>query len=188
MATEFPWQRFGLFTPSTTARSDCIRLEMFKRAVKAKISDDYGVTHVLYDGVAPALTGLRDSSVQACTLLYTSLVKNMHENELRVRAVQRKNRLRWLPDAPTTGQQGYPDLDTKDAFINTEAPKGPPPAVIAKLESALRKTIQDPTLRRKLEDLEVQPIFMDSRQTQQWLEEEVLEFSTLIRETGLAGK
>jgi tripartite-type tricarboxylate transporter receptor subunit TctC len=165
-----------------------LQLEMFKRAAKAKNGKDFGVTHVPYNGVAPALTGLRDGSVQACTLPYTGLVKNMHGKELRVLAVQSKSRLRWLPDVPTTGQQGYPDLDTNDAFINIAAPKGTPPAVLAKLEAAIQKTMQDATVQKKLEDLEVQHVYMNSRQTQQWLEDDVRKFSAIIRDAGLGAK
>lgn len=165
-----------------------LQLEMFKRAAKARNGKDFSVTHVPYNGVAPALTGLRDGSVQACTLPYTGLVKNMHGKELRVLAVQSKARLKWLPDVPTTGQQGYPDLDTNDAFINIAAPKGTPPAVVARLEAAIQKTMQDAAVQKKLEDLEVQPVFMNSRQTQQWLEDDVRKFSTLIRDAGLGTK
>jgi tripartite-type tricarboxylate transporter receptor subunit TctC len=165
-----------------------LQLEMFRRAVKAKTGKEYGVTHVPYNGLAPALVGVRDGSVQACTLPYTALVKNLNGKELRVLAVQSKNRLPWLPDVPTTGQQGYPELDGNDAFINIAAPRGTPEPVVAKLEAALQKTMKDPTVRKKLEELEVQSLFMGSRETQKWLEEDVRKFSTIIREAGLVAK
>jgi tripartite-type tricarboxylate transporter receptor subunit TctC len=162
-----------------------LQLEMFKRAVKTRTGRDYNVTHVPYNGVAPALTALREGSVQACTLPYTSLVKNLHGKELRVLAVQSPRRLPWLPDVPTTGQQGFAELDGNDAFVNVAAPRGTPPAVVARLEAALQKTMQDPAVVKKLEELEVQPVFMNSRETQRWLEEDVRRFSALIREAGL---
>ncbi|MDB5859941.1 MAG: putative Bug-like extra-cytoplasmic solute receptor, family [Ramlibacter sp.] len=165
-----------------------LQLEMFKRAVKAKSGKEFDVTHVPYNGLAPALTGVRDGSVQACTLPYTALVKNLNGKDLRILAVQRGARLPWLPDVPTTGQQGYPELDGNDAFINITAPKGTPPAVLAKLESAIQKTMQDPAVRRKLEEIEVQPVFMNSRETEKWLEDDVRRFSAIIREAGLAVK
>jgi len=165
-----------------------LQLEMFRRAVKAKTGKDYGVTHVPYNGLAPALTGVRDGSVQACMLPYTALVKNLNGKDLRVLAVQSKARLPWLPDVPTTGQQGYPELDGNDSFINVAAPKGTPEPVIAKLEAALQKTMQDATVRKKLEELEVQTLFMGSRETQKWLEDEVRKFSPIVREAGLGSK
>lgn len=88
----------------------------------------------------------------------------------------------------TSGQQGYLEVDGNDPFINVAAPKGTPEAVIAKLESALKKTMQDATVRKKLDDLEVQSPFMGSRDTQKWLEDAVLKFSTIIRDAGLSKK
>jgi len=165
-----------------------LQLEMFKRVVKAKTGKDFAVTHVPYNGVAPALTGIREGSVHACMLPYTALVKQLHGKDLRVLAVQSAQRLPWLPDVPTTGQQGYPELDGNDAFVNIAAPKGTPPAVIARLESAIQQAMQDPVVRKKLEDLEVQIVYMNSRDTQKWLEHDVRKFSTIIREAGLVAK
>lgn len=165
-----------------------LQLEMFRRAVKARSGKDYAVTHVPYNGLAPALTGVRDGSVQACMLPYTALVKNLNGKELRVLAVQSKGRLPWLPDVPTTGQQGYPELDGNDSFVNIAAPRGTPEPVIARLEAALQKTMQDATVRKKLEELEVQTLFMGSRETQKWLEDEVRKFSPIVREAGLGSK
>lgn len=165
-----------------------LQLEMFRSVVKTRTGKPYNVTHVPYNGLAPALTGVRDGSVQACMLPYTALVKNLNGKDLRVLAVQSKNRLPWLPDVPTTGQQGYPEMDGNDSFVNIAAPKGTPDAVIARLEGALQKTMQDPVVRKKLEDLEVQTLFMGSRDTQKWLEDEVRKFTTIIRDAGLTTK
>ena len=165
-----------------------LQLEMFRSVVKARSGRNYNVTHVPYNGLAPALTGIRDGSVQACMLPYTALVKNLNGKELRVLAVQSKARLPWLPDVPTTGQQGYPEMDGNDSFVNIAAPRGTPDAVIMRLEGALQKTMQDATVRKKLEELEVQTLFMGSRDTQKWLEEEVRKFSTIIRDAGLSTK
>lgn len=165
-----------------------LQLEMFKRAVKAKTGKDFSVTHVPYNGLAPALTGVRGGSVQACTLPYTALVKALSGKELRVLAVQRATRLPWLPDVPTTGQQGYHELDGNDAFVNITAPKGTPAPIVARLEAAIQKTMADATVKKKLEELEVQAVYMNARDTQKWLEEDVRKFSGIIREAGLAVK
>jgi len=165
-----------------------LQLEMFRNVVKTKTGKNYNVTHVPYNGLAPALVGIRDGSVQACMLPYTVLVKNLNGKELRVLAVQSKARLPWLPDVPTTGQLGYPEMDVNDSFVNIAAPKGTPEQVIVKLENALSKTMQDVNVRKKLDEMEVQAIFMGSRETHKWLEDEVRKFSTIIREAGLSTK
>lgn len=165
-----------------------LQLEMFRRAVKAKTGHEFNATHVPYNGLAPALTAVREGSVGACTLPYASLVKQLNGKDLHILAVQSNKRLPWLPDVPTTGEAGYPELDNNDAFVNIDAPKGTPPAVVAKLEAAIEKAMQDPTVRKKLDELEVRPVFMNSRETKKWLEEDVRRNAAVIREAGLEAK
>jgi tripartite-type tricarboxylate transporter receptor subunit TctC len=165
-----------------------LQLIMFEQAVKAKTGHAFAVTHVPYNGLAPALTGIREGSVQACVLPYTSLVKNMNGKDLRILAVQRGKRLPWLPEVPTTGEQGYPELDGNDQFVNVDAPKGTPQPVIAKLESAFKQAMQDPTVRKKLDNLEVMPVWLGSRDTEKWLEEDSKKYGALIRDAGLVAK
>lgn len=162
-----------------------LQLEMFKRLVKAKTGADFVVTHVPYNGLAPALVGLKDKSVQACTVPYTSLLKQLLGNDLRILAIQREKRSSFIPNVPTTGEQGYAEMDANDAFVPVAAPKGTPPAVIAKLEGAFRQVMKDPVVLNKLEELDIQGVFLDSKETRRWLEDDVKKFSTVIREAGL---
>jgi len=54
-----------------------LQLEMFKSLVKRKHPNaPFNVTHVPYNGVAPALTALRAGDVDACVLPYSGLIKN----------------------------------------------------------------------------------------------------------------
>ena len=165
-----------------------LQLEMFRRAVKAKTGHALNATHVPYNGLAPALTAVRAGNVDACTLPYTSLVKQLNGKDLHILAVQSNKRLPWLPDVPTTGEAGYPELDNNDAFVNIDAPKGTPPAVVAKLEAAIEQAMQDPTVRKKLDDLEVRTVFMNSAETKKWLEDDVRRIGGVIHEAGLEAK
>ena len=162
-----------------------LQLEMLKSQAKAK-GKTLDVTHVPYNGVAPALTALRSGDgVQACTLPYSSLVKNLDGGEIRVLAVQRPKRLPSLPHVPTSGEAGFPGLDGNDAIVNLSAPKGTPAAVLRKLEDAVRAAMEDPAVIRRLEEIDVQPIFVSAPDVRKWLEDDVRKFSTIIREAGL---
>jgi len=174
------------FCSTGTGGLNHLQLEMFKRLVKAKTGKEFNVTHVPYNGLAPALVGIRGHSVQACTLPYTALVKNLEGKDLRIVAVQAAARLPSLPNVPTTGEQGYREMDSNDAFVNIAAPKGTPDPVITKLEGAIRQTMEDPAVRKKLEALDIQVVFMNARDTQKWLHDDVRKFSAIIRDAGLA--
>ncbi len=162
-----------------------LQLEMFKREVAAT-GPAMDVTHVPYNGLAPALTALRaGGDVQACTLPYSALVRNLHGSEIRVLAVQRPKRLNSMPDVPTTGEAGFASLDGNDAFVNLSAPKGTPPAVLQKLERAVQTAMQDPAVLKRLEEIDVQPVFVASGEIRTWLEADVRKLSGIIRDAGL---
>lgn len=161
-----------------------LQLEMLRSEAKAG-GKSLEVTHVPYNGVAPALTALRAGDVQACTLPYSALVKNLHGKELRVLAVQRSRPLASMPDIATTGASGFPGLDGNDQYVNLSAPKGTPPTVLQKIEAAVRKAMQDPAVVKRMEEIDVQPTYLGMAETQKWLEDNIRTFGSVIREAGL---
>jgi tripartite-type tricarboxylate transporter receptor subunit TctC len=144
------------------------------------------LTHVPYNGLAPAVVALKENVVQACTLPFSSIVKKLDGNGIRIIAVMRPKRLPAIAHVPTTGEEGFPELDGNDAMVNVAAPAGTPQPVLTKLEDALRKSLQDPKTHEKLEELDVQPTFVDSTATKEWLEQDVRKFSSIIHKAGLA--
>jgi tripartite-type tricarboxylate transporter receptor subunit TctC len=165
-----------------------LQLEMLKGLVKTKTGSDFNVTHIPYNGLAPALVGLRGGNGDVCNLPYASLVKNLHGKELRVIAVQRPKRLPSMPDVPTTGEQGYPEMDANDAFVNIAAPKGTPQPVLDKLESAILGAMRDPVVRKKIEELDIEVLDMNSRDTRKWLEADVKRLGDIVQKAGLVLK
>jgi tripartite-type tricarboxylate transporter receptor subunit TctC len=166
-----------------------LQLEMFKGLVKRKqAGTPFNVTHVPYNGVAPALTALKAGDVDACVLPYSALVKNMDGAGLRVIAVQRGKRLPALPNAGTTGEQGFAEMDGNDQLVTLSAPAGTPPQILRKIESALRSAMSDSSVFATLTDMDVQPTFVKSADAQKWLEDDVKKLSTIIQEVGLGAQ
>ncbi|HUX24969.1 MAG TPA: tripartite tricarboxylate transporter substrate binding protein [Burkholderiales bacterium] len=144
------------------------------------------LTHVPYNGLAPAVVALKENVVQACTLPFSSIVKKLDGNGIRIIAVMRPKRLSIIPKVPTTGEEGFPQLDGNEAMVNFAAPAGTPQPVLAKLENAIRIALQDPKTHEKLVALDVQPGFVNSAATKEWLEQDVSKFSSIIHKAGLA--
>ena len=163
-----------------------LQLEMFRFAVHQKHPDSkFDITHVPYNGVAPALTALKAGDVDACVLPYSALVRQMDGNGLKVIAVQRATRLPALPNAPTTGEEGYPELDGNDQLVTVSAPKGTPGPILRQLEAAFRSAMSDPGVQKSLVELDVQPRFVGSEEARQWLERDVKKLGLVIHQAGL---
>lgn len=177
----------GLSVCSTGASGlNHLQLEMFKFAYQQKHPGrKLNITHVPYNGVAPALTAMKAGDVDACVLPYSSLIRQMDGAGLHVIAVQRGKRLPALPNAGTTGEQGYPELDGNDQLVTISAPAGTPAPVMQRLETAIHDAMNDPAVAKSLNDLDVQPKFVGSADARKWLEEDVKKFSGVIRQAGL---
>jgi tripartite-type tricarboxylate transporter receptor subunit TctC len=164
-----------------------LQLEMFKGLVKRKHPNvKFNVTHVPYNGVAPALTALRAGDVDACVLPYSGLIKNTDGAGIRVIAVQRGKRLAALPKVATTGEQGYAEMDGNDQLVTLSAPANTPQPVLQKLETAVQSIMAEPAVISSLNDIDVQPVFVKADDAQQWLQEDVKKLSPIIQESGLA--
>ena len=76
--------------------------------------------------------------------------------KVRALAVTGAVRSSELPDVPSMAEAGYPDVDVY-LWSGFFAPAGTPPAIVAKLEAALRQAIQDPDVSSKLKAMAVNP-------------------------------
>jgi tripartite-type tricarboxylate transporter receptor subunit TctC len=67
-------------------------------------------------------------------------------------AIATKKRSPLLPDVATSHEQGFPDFDCAP-FYAVFAPKGTPKEIVDKLAAALSKGLDEPAVRKRLEDL-----------------------------------
>ncbi len=74
----------------------------------------------------------------------------VQSGQLRALAVLDKERSEFLPDVPTSVEQGLPDLTTASA-AGIMAPKGVPEPILKKLESVFMKSLQNPEHLDKME-------------------------------------
>lgn len=89
----------------------------------------------------------------------SGVVKPMRAKQARVLAVTDKERSRFIPDAPTTAELGYPAI-ISSSTRGIVAPKGTPEPVVRKLAEVLAKSMNDPDHKKRMDDggLGVKPI------------------------------
>jgi len=71
-------------------------------------------------------------------------------------AVTGSKRSSEIPDVPSMAEAGFPDVDTQ-LWSGFFAAVDTPPAIAAKLETALRRAISDPGVSEKLKGMAVTP-------------------------------
>ena len=61
-------------------------------------------------------------------------------------------RLATLPDLPTSAEAGLPDFEAQ-GWNGLFAPKGTPPAIIAKLNAAAKAAVESEAVKKRFHDL-----------------------------------
>ena len=109
-------------------------------------------TRVAYRGTGPALNDLVAGQVDFGCDQIVNLVPQIQAKTIKAMAIATPERSPSLPDVPTTKEAGLPDYQVS-AWNAVFAPKGTPPAIVAKLAGALDKALDDETTRKRLLDL-----------------------------------
>lgn len=112
--------------------------------------------HVPYKGAAPALNDLMGGQIDAMFIDIASGLQYVKSGKLRALAVSSTTRHPVLPDVPTFAESGYSGFEV-GAWNGVVAPRGTPPAVIAKLNEAFRTTVNDPAVSAWINSMTTSP-------------------------------
>ena len=107
---------------------------------------------VAYRGTGPVLNDLVGGQIDFACDQIVNLVSQIQAGSIRALAIATEQRSDALKDVPTTKEAGLPDFQVS-AWNAVFAPKGTPPEVVAKLNAALVKALDDEGTRKRLMDL-----------------------------------
>ena len=100
------------------------------------------MTTIPFRGTGPAMTELLAGRLHVMCDQTTNTVEQIKGGGIRALAVTTPARLDVLPDVPTTTEAGMPDLQVA-IWHGLYAPKGTPPAIIARINQALLVALKD---------------------------------------------
>jgi tripartite-type tricarboxylate transporter receptor subunit TctC len=112
------------------------------------------MTHINYNGSAPALTDLIAGQIEIMFDPLQSVLSNVQGGKIRALAVSSKARSPVVPDVPTIAESGYDGFETT-AWWGVFAPAGLPDALAASLVSEIEHIVASEAFRSKLEPLGV---------------------------------
>jgi tripartite-type tricarboxylate transporter receptor subunit TctC len=107
---------------------------------------------VHYRGGAPAVQDLVAGQIDLVVADLTTSLPQVRAGQLKAYAYTGKTRLAVAPDIPTAEEAGLPGYTTS-VWSALWAPKDTPPAVIARLNSAVVNAPGDATIKQRMTDL-----------------------------------
>ena len=122
------------------------------------IEKAFGVdlTEVPYKGTGPAMTDLVGGQVDFMCDQTTNTSAQIKPGKVKAFAVTTSERVKSLPDIPTTTEAGMPELKV-GVWHGLYAPAGTPEAVVKKLTDALAAALKEPKVIEKMADLGTAP-------------------------------
>lgn len=108
------------------------------------------MTQVPYKGATAAAAGLAGGQTQVMFIAHSLALPYLPNGRVRPIAFAGGKRSAAFPDLPTVAEAGVPGYDYS-SWIALFAPKGTPPAVLARLRGEASKVLRIPAVKERLE-------------------------------------
>lgn len=140
------------------------------------------VTHVPFAG-SQVVTSLLGGHIDAVVQLPGALTPHVKAGTLKIIGALSSTREPAFPAVPTALEQGF--KFQADMWRGVAVPKGTPPAVVARLEDAIRKTVNSPEFKAQGERLGFLPAFQPSADFGKTIATEDATLSIVMEKAGL---
>jgi tripartite-type tricarboxylate transporter receptor subunit TctC len=133
------------YSSSGTGGIGHLQMELYK-----SLSGTF-VTHIPYRGAGPALNDTVAGQVPMIFDNLPSALPFIKDHRLVPIVVAAPQRLAALPDVPTFKEVGLEPVN-RMAYYGIYGPKGMPREVVDKIHAAVKKALEDPAVRKRIED------------------------------------
>jgi len=161
--------------PTTT-----VRLGMEKFLYEAGIK----LTCVPFKGSAPAAIAVAGGHIPVLTSATSEALPHVQRGDLRVLLTCADVRSKQLPDVPTGKEKGF-DVNFP-VWHTVFAPRGTPPAILAKAEEMLKKVAEDKEFVSTMTKMESEPFFVSAKDFADYWGKERGWIGEVVKKIGLA--
>jgi tripartite-type tricarboxylate transporter receptor subunit TctC len=151
--------------------------EMFQKTAAVKF------THVPYKGAAQGSTDLIGGQIQMYMSSVPTLIGYVKNGKMRALAVTSAKRTADLPSVPTVAESGFKGFEAVTWF-GVAGPAGLPKDVVAKLNGAFNKALQDPEVRKKLASQGADALGGTPEQFAKLIHDDIGRWGKIVKESG----
>jgi tripartite-type tricarboxylate transporter receptor subunit TctC len=145
------------------------------------------LTNVPYKGTGPALTDLLGGQVDLLCDQTTQTIPYIKDGGVKAYGTTTLKRLPAIPNVPTLDEQGLKGFEVK-VWHGMYTPKGVPKPILAKLNAALKKSLNSPDVKKRLEDANIDIVSVEKisdNGLKSHLEAEINKWGPIIRKANI---
>jgi len=143
------------------------------------------LTHVPYNGAAAGLTSVMANQTQLMADVLNTGAAQARAGKVIPLAVVGAKRAASVPDVPTLAELGLADFPLPGWYALV-APKGTPPQAIERLNAETRRFFDNPAVKARLQELQLEPLPSEPATVAAWTERDSAAWGPLIRQLGLS--
>ena len=148
--------------------------EFFKERIRQNL------LHVPYKGSGPAMADLVAGQVQMTFSSITAALPFIKDGRLRGLATTGEKRAAALADLPTIAESGFPGFEV-NLWLAVFVPSQTAPQIVVRLNSELRKGLQNPEMRSALEKVAADPIGNSPQEARSFVQKEFGKWAAVIK-------
>jgi tripartite-type tricarboxylate transporter receptor subunit TctC len=149
-----------------------------------RLSLGLDLVHVPYNGGGPALASAVAGHTPICFTTLSPAVAHIKEGRLRALAVTGRTRSQTVPDIPTMGEAGYPDIDG-DTWVGVLVPAGTDSQIVTLLNREIVKLVGVPAVSERLLALGYEPVGNTPGEYAAQMRTEAAKWAKVIRSAGI---
>jgi tripartite-type tricarboxylate transporter receptor subunit TctC len=139
--------------------------------------------HVPFTGGAPAVAAAIGNHVDAIVLTLPTVVPPITQGLLRGIGLASATRNSAVPDVPTYGEMGFPNVYS-GSWVGFFAPAKTPDAIVAKLNAEINVIMQEPQAQQKLNTIGFDVTIKTVGEASDYFRSEVASWGKMIRAIG----
>lgn len=159
-----------------TGTTSHLAAELLKQVSGGKL------THIPYKGASAALASLLSGEIEMGFPSSTSARPLISAGKIRGLAVTTKRKSSVLPDLPTVDSI-YPGFDV-DNWFALWAPAGTPPAIIAKIQAEVVKSLQHQDMKNYMQREGAEPVGSTTAEFTVFVAREIEKYAKIVKASG----
>jgi len=145
---------------------------------------EINMLHVAYKSTPPAIQDVLAGRVSMMFADLTSGLPHVKSGALRALAVTRLHRSTLFPELPTLDEAGVTGFDM-DSWGGIVAPAHTPPAIVTRLNTELRKIIDDPNIKSKLGNVGFEAFSSSPKELEDFIQVQLNKWGKMVKDAGI---